>query len=99
MLLQKKKARKRPPPVFSEMLWQNCSNCGTGFLRKKWVQVKRRNVSGHTDRQYCTKKCQGAWLGKNHGGSNRKLPDFDSINWDGPYALDGATGWIESRAA
>ena len=65
-----------PHPSGNWMVYPNpliCSECGKGFLRESHIQRQRRkHPMSKGELQFHDKKCQGRWLGKHHGGSNRK---------------------------
>ena len=50
----------------------NCDSCGKTFKRDG-NQYRRRLKNPHfkTKKQYCSRQCYGAWLGKNHGFGTR----------------------------
>lgn len=47
-----------------------CSECGDLFLVRKSFAMARINRS-QSNRLYCSRQCQGAWFGRNHGGGRR----------------------------
>lgn len=57
-------------------MFLTCSQCKQGFLREAFLQKQRRKHKDSKGKlQFCTKKCQGVWLGSNHGGSNKKVSE------------------------
>lgn len=65
--------RNRTPKGFVQKAWLICSECGKGFLRESHIQRQRRkHPMSKGELQFHDKVCQGRWLGKHHGGSNRK---------------------------
>lgn len=65
--------RRKRPPVFSAKTFLECAECGVGFLRRVSVQkVRNRHPNSKGGGPFCSKKCNGAWLGKHHGFGMRK---------------------------
>lgn len=66
--------RRKRPPQFSESLWLVCSNCKLGFLRRASVQRVRNKHKDHRGEVvFCSKKCNGAWLGRQHGFGRKEV--------------------------
>lgn len=75
-----------------------CHQCGQLFVRSKAqiIATTSRGFSGHL---FCSKQCQGSWLGANYGsgtpsnrGGMRRKWDYDEV-----YAVADASGWGPSK--